>query len=109
MYSDGYRTVQQVGERTAGSAYAQFRVIDSAGTEIGKVAFQHDTIPAVGVVGWTNECLLAVIMDRLQSFQTTFPCAENDIAYKACAAALRALEYRTELRKARGVEGSHTK
>lgn len=108
MYSDGNRVVQQVGDRTAGSAYAQYRVVTgSDAKEIGAIAFQHDTIPNVGVVGWTNECLLAVVVDRLTAFQTTYSCAENDIAIRACEAALRALEYRTELRRARGVEGQH--
>lgn len=110
MYSDGNRIVQQVGERTSGGAYAEFRVIDGFNNEIGNINFQHNTISDVGVVGWTNECLLAVVADRLQSFQDgPFPCEENQIALESVKRALFILEKRTADRKNRGVEGQHIK
>ncbi len=111
MYSDGNRIVQQVGERTAGGAYTRYRVIAGIPTEeVGAIHFQYDAIPAIGVIGWTNECLLAVILDRLRSFQAGgFECEENQAAIDGCANALAALESRTAKRRERGVEGQHVK
>ena len=111
MYSDGDRTVRTVGEPTAGGAYAEYEVIseDEYGErELGTIKFQNDTIPNVGVVGWTNEALLAIVADRLNSFQQSdFACDENQEAFDATQKALGALERRTAERKSRGVEGTH--
>ena len=104
MYSDGSRVVQQIGERTCGGAYANFRIVDGERVLV-EIPFQSAPIPDVGVQGATNECLLAIVLDRLNSFQTQFPCVENQIAIDACKAALAALEYRTHLGVKRGVEG----
>ncbi|QDU34262.1 hypothetical protein KS4_23280 [Poriferisphaera corsica] len=119
MYSDGSRVVRQVGERTAGGAYAKYQIVnyevpDGATPDdksvLAFIPFQHDVIPKVGVVGATNECLLAIVIDRLEAFQSNgFGCVENEIALNACKSALKVLEYRTELRKQRNVEGKHEK
>lgn len=107
MYSDGSRVVQQVGGRTAGGAFAHYRIVDGDKVLVD-IPFQHDTIPKVGVVGATNETMLAIVIDRLNSFQQGgYPCQENEIALDACKAALAALEYRTQLRIQRQVEGQH--
>ncbi len=112
MYSDGYRVVRKRGLPTAGGAHAKFEVISTTpqGEVVhGVLEFQPDTIPKVGVIGWTNECLLAVIRERLQAFQDgPFPCAENEAALVLVDATLRVLERRTASRQARGVEGQHT-
>lgn len=110
MYSDGHRIVQQRGEPTAGGAYATFVVGNGVPFRtLGKIQFQSDTIPNIGVQGWTNECVLAVVIDRLRSFQASpFACEENAIALRACQDALASLESRTARRLAQGIEGTHT-
>lgn len=110
MYSDGNRVVQQIGDRTVGGAYANYQIVNMGGEDVLEtIRFQYDTIPNIGVVGATNECLLAIVLDRLEAFQIQFPCVENEIAINGCRAALKALEYRTQLRLQRGVEGKCVK
>ncbi len=122
VYEDGARIVRRVAEKapTKGGAHAFYEVVDPTKwvkglTEaeddnevIGTLDFQHDTIPAVGVQGWTIEAVLAVAIDRLEGFQAgEFACASNQEALEHCRAALARLEARTAERKARGVEGKH--
>jgi len=57
--------------------------------------------------GITDEQLLEILIDRSEYFQTKLPCPENEIALDCLKAALRAKQYRTELRRAKGVEGTH--
>jgi len=82
----------------------------SESVEIGRLAFQPNTIPEVGVKGFTNECVLAIVRERLTEFQSgPFPCQENKAALAAVEDALRWLEKRTASRVERGVEGTHAK
>jgi len=59
--------------------------------------------------GTTNEELLRVLIDRMNSMQAKFPCWENAIATTHFETGLLWLEKRTADRKARGVEGKHAK
>jgi hypothetical protein len=70
------------------------------------IFFQNGPIKEAGLNGITQEVLLAIVIDRLRSFQSgPFPCQENENALKYCELALRELKIRTERRLARGVEG----
>jgi len=70
--------------------------------------FQNGPIPEVGTNGVTHEALLAILIDRLESFQAgPFKCEENAAALSHLQAAQAALKSRTEKRLARGVEGTH--
>jgi hypothetical protein len=70
------------------------------------VLFQNGPIKEVGVNGVTHEALLAIVIDRLRSFQAgPFSCRENAIALTHCEDALMWLQRRTRARIARGVEG----
>lgn len=74
------------------------------------VLFQNGPIGEVGVNGVTQEALLAVVIDRLQSFQAgPFSCRENAIALTKCEEAMMWLQKRTLDRMRRGVEGTHQK
>lgn len=59
--------------------------------------------------GTTNEEVLRVLIDRLNSMQAKFPCRENAIVMTHLETGLLWLEKRTADRKARGVEGKHLK
>ena len=59
--------------------------------------------------GTTNEEVLRVLIDRMNSMQAKFPCRENAIVTTHLETALLWLEKRTADRKARGVEGKHIK
>jgi hypothetical protein len=72
------------------------------------ISFQHGPIGVHGVNGLTNEVLLAILIDRLEGFQTSKYANEfNARALGACCEALNALEARTTERTKRGVEGTH--
>ena len=55
--------------------------------------------------GTTNEEVLRVLIDRMQSMQAKFPCRENAIVTTKLEECLMWLEKRTADRIARGVEG----
>jgi hypothetical protein len=71
------------------------------------VLFQNGPIKESGVNGITQEALLAIIIDRLRSFQAgAFSCRENALALTNCEEALMWLQRRTVARIKRGVEGT---
>lgn len=74
------------------------------------ILFQNGPIPEKGVNGITQEVLLAIIIDRLRSFQAgPYACRENALALTKCEEALHWLHHRTRARVKRGVEGTHQK
>lgn len=73
----------------------------------GTILFQNGPIDEVGVNGVTHEALLAVVADRLRSFQAgPFACRENALALTKIEEAMHWLHARTRSRMARGVEGT---
>lgn len=73
------------------------------------VLFQNGPIPEAGVNGVTQEVLLAIVADRLRSFQGgPFKCKENACALTHIEEAMHWLQQRTIARMRRGVEGTHT-
>lgn len=73
------------------------------------INFQNGPIAEAGVNGLTHEALLAILIDRLQSFQKgPFSGRENAIALTHLEDAQHWLQHRTRARMARGVEGTHT-
>jgi hypothetical protein len=72
-----------------------------------EVDFQDGPINEVGVNGVTNEALLAIVIDRMRSFQAgPFACRENALALTKLEEAQMWLLQRTRARMARGVEGT---
>lgn len=79
-----------------------------AASEHATVLFQNGPIKEYGVNGVTQEALLAIVIDRLHSFQAgPFSCRENAIALTHCEDALMWLQRRTVKRIKRGVEGQY--
>ena len=71
-----------------------------------RVEFQNGPIGEVGINGVTQEILLAIVIDRLRSFQAgPFSSRENALALTKCEEALHWLQQRTLDRMRRGVEG----
>lgn len=61
-----------------------------------------------GTNGVTHEALLAILIDRLESFQSgAYACEENQKALDHLKAAVAELASRTTARQNRGVEGQH--
>lgn len=73
---------------------------------IMSVNFQNGPIAEYGINGVTQEILLAIVIDRLRSFQSgPFSSRENALALTKCEEALHWLQQRTLDRMRRGVEG----
>lgn len=73
------------------------------------MSFQNGPIKEVGT-NVTHEALLAILIDRLQGFQSgQYACRENALALTKLEEAKMWLQKRTMDRLARGVEGTHTK
>lgn len=81
--------------------------VDEPAAEV-VLLFQNGPIRESGVNGITHEALLAVVADRLRSFQSgPFACTENARALAHIEQAQRELQSRTLQRMQRGVEGTH--
>lgn len=76
--------------------------------EHATVLFQNGPIAEVGVNGITHEALIAILIDRLESFQAgPYACVENHNALHQLKYAQHWLQQRTKARMERGVEGTH--
>lgn len=74
------------------------------------IGFQNGPIKEAGVNGVTQEALMAIVIDRLRSFQAgPYSCKENSVALTHIETAMLWLQKRTRDRQARGVEGTSTK
>jgi hypothetical protein len=75
------------------------------------IIFQNGPVKEVGGAnGISGEALLAIVIDRLRSFQAgPFSCRENACALTYLETSLMWLQKRTRDRLARGVEGTNQK
>ena len=74
------------------------------------ILFQNGPIPENGTNGITQEVLLAIVADRLRSFQSgPYACKENACALTHIEEAMHWLQQRTIARMRRGVEGTNEK
>jgi len=98
--------IMATDEPGAGGANHEYEVtgFDHGGQH--HVRFQNGAIAEQGVNGITQEVLLAICIDRLQSFQAgPFACRENALALTKLEEAQHWLFSRTLSRMQRGVEG----
>lgn len=99
-------------EPGAGGACHEYKIVDPQGRfDATIIRFQNGPIGenGEGVNGITHEALLAILSDRLRSFQAgPYACNENADALFAVELAQRRLHDRTLARLQRGVEGTHT-
>ncbi len=76
----------------------------------GDIFFQNGPIKEAGVNGISGEALLAIVIDRLRSFQAgPYACRDNAVALTHVEEAIMWLQKRTRDRLARGVEGTNAK
>lgn len=88
--------------------YAILRADDeSAASPLEVVTFQQGPIKEHGVNGILQEDLIAIVIDRLEGFNSgDYRCRENSLAITKLEEALHWLRHRTAAREARGVEGT---
>lgn len=97
------------GYNSASNLSDPFVLAHGAAAQYSTVLFQNGAIGEVGVNGVTHEALLAILIDRLQSFQKgPYSSRENALALTKLEEAQMWLLQRTRARMARGVEGTHT-
>lgn len=78
--------------------------------EAVRISFQNGPIKESGVNGISGEALVAIVIDRLRSFQAgPFACRENAVALTQLEDGLMWLQKRTRDRLSRGVEGTNQK
>lgn len=107
--------IEVTDEPGAGGANHEYRVTlpppdNTAGVAVKswEISFQNGPINENGVNGLTQEVLLAIVADRLRSFQAgKFACRENALALTKIEEAQHWLHARTLARMQRGVEGTH--
>lgn len=101
-------TIQVEDQPGAGGANHEYRVVLPDGSNC-LLCFQNGPIAEAGVNGITQEVLLAIVADRLRSFQAgKFSCRENALALTKIEEAMHWLHSRTLARMQRGIEGTHS-
>lgn len=102
-------TITVTDEPGAGGAHHAYE-LSFPGTPATHINFQNGPIAEAGVNGLTHEALIAVVVDRMRSFQAgPYACRENALALTKLEEAQMWLLQRTRGRMARGVEGAHAK
>jgi len=100
-------TIEVLDQPGAGGACHEYALSLPCGATT-EISFQNGPIAESGVNGLTQEALLAVVVDRLRSFQKgPFSCRENSLALTKIEEAQHWLHSRTRARMDRGVEGTH--
>jgi hypothetical protein len=102
-----------IGDPEAGGANSVYRIenwheynVDSTTIRFHTGGFIEGECPT----GVTEACLLAIVADRLRSFQSgPFSCRENALALTKVEEALHWIHHRTLDRTRRGVEGRNEK
>jgi hypothetical protein len=114
--SDEHTEVHAIDERGAGNANHEYIIVtDPKGCEqnhrpLTEINFQNGPIKENGINGIHNEDLIAIVIDRLDGFQSgEYACQDNADAATCLSNALAYLRKRTDARKARGVEGTSVK
>lgn len=98
-------TITVCDEPGAGGAYHEYEI--SGAPDPVLIKFQKGPINEAGINGVTQEVLLAIVADRLRSFQSgPFSCRENALALTKIEEAMHWLHSRTLSRMQRGVEGT---
>ena len=106
--SNRFTEVFAVDEPSHGGASHEYRIFEEGlSIQNGNIKFQKGPVKEHGVNGCFHEDLIAIVIDRLQSFQNgDFACRENSNAIIKLEEALHWLNHRTNDRQKRGVEGT---
>lgn len=101
-------TITVTDEPGAGGANHAYEVSHD-GKVLCSINFQNGPINENGINGITQEVLLAICIDRLESFQKgPFACETNAVALIKARESQKSLQQRTLERMRRGVEGTNT-
>ena len=114
--SQNFTKVEVGGEPGQGGACHEYYISPAdiadnvTAGEFGNVKFQNGPVKEFGINGCHQEDLIAIVLDRLQSFQKgDYACRENALAITKLEEAMHWLNHRTAARVASGVEGTNAK
>ncbi|MBC8184929.1 hypothetical protein H8E88_27875 [candidate division KSB1 bacterium] len=110
--SQNFTKVLVVDEPGQGGACHEYRIetVKEPTAIVGQVSFQNGPVKEFGINGCHQEDLVAIVLDRLQSFQKSdYACRENALAITKLEEAMHWLNHRTAGRVSRGVEGTNIK
>lgn len=115
--SKRFTKVTVIDEKGTGNANHKYKIenidfnpLDVENGTFAYVNFQNGAIKENGVNGCHNEDLIAIVIDRLDGFQSgDFACKENEEALIKLLEASMWLNKRTQDRINRGVEGRTVK
>lgn len=100
-------TIRILDSPGPGGANHRYQIASPEGLEMGYVQFQCGPIKEVSVNGVFDEDLVAILIHRLECFQSNdLRCEQNNHTLKHLRAAARSMRKRQEDRVARGVEGT---
>ena len=105
-----YTQVYACDEKGQGNANYHYSIssVKEPSKILGEIKFQNGPILEIGINGVMNEDLLAIVLDRLQCFNSSnYCCRENSCAITKIEEALMWLNERTKKRERRNVEGTH--
>jgi len=109
-----FTTIEVLDEPGQGGSCHEYRILTIPETDeepiaiVGQISFQNGPVKEFGVNGCHQEDLLAIVIDRLESFQAgPYKCRENALALTKIQEAMHWLNHRTADRQARGVEGTN--
>lgn len=105
-----FAEIEVLDEAGAGGAHHVYQVVEALGVRLfATINFQNGPVNEGPINGCHNEDLLAIVIHRLQCFQSgAYACRENALALTKLEEALHWLNHRTQARQKRGVEGTHT-
>lgn len=106
--------IQVLDEPGQGGASHEYQLVlipsDNGPLKKVQISFQNGPVKETGFNGFSQEALLAIVIDRLRSFQSgPFSTKDNAVALTHIETALLWLHKRTRERLARGVEGTNQK
>jgi hypothetical protein len=108
--SNRFTEIVVLDEPGHGNACHDYNVYDKNHDLLAKVRFQNGPVKEFGINGCHQEDLLAIVIDRLESFQAgDFACDDNQEALDRIKEAMKCLNRRTSDRQKRGVEGTNIK
>lgn len=109
LITNKYTSVIYTGGKNNEKEPSVFIVLKSENNEeLMKIKFQDGAIKENGVNGVMNEDLIAMVIKRLEFWQTTqFKCRENACAITKLEESLMWLRKRTVARERKSIEGTH--
>lgn len=114
--TEKYTRIECIDEPGSGGACHKYRVTEARisghglGADFAFINFQNGPVKESGVNGCYQEDLIAIVIDRLQDFQSgDYACRENALALTKLEEAMHWLGHRTADRMNRGVEGTSEK